>query len=133
MNFDVNELVKILVMAVLIPAIPIVAKYLTSALSAWAKDKAVNVENTIIAGYLTDITEVITDAVTATTQTYVDSLKAQGAFDEAAQKEAFTKTKEVVVSLLAQDAIEFITNMYGDIDLWLKTKIEAEVKKQKKV
>ena len=41
--------------------------------------------------YLTMLDQTITDCVISTTQTYVESLKKQGAFDADAQKLAFTK------------------------------------------
>ena len=102
-----KEILEMLFKLVIIPAIP------------------------ILASYLTDITEIISQAVISTTQTYVDSLKAQGKFDSEAQNIAFEKTKTTVLTLLAEDAKEFIANMYGDVDLWLDTKIEQIVKETK--
>lgn len=126
-----KEILEMLFKLVIIPAIPILASYAVKAMKEWADSKSVAIDNEIVAGYLTDITEIISQAVISTTQTYVDSLKAQGKFDEEAQKIAFAKTKTTVLSLLAEDAKEFIADMYGDVDLWLDTKIEQMVKETK--
>ena len=127
-----KEILEILLKFVLIPAIPILVGYATEALKEWADKKSIEVENETIERYLKDITNIITQAVTCTTQTYVESLKAQGKFDKEAQEVAFNQTKEMVLKLLAEDAKDFIREMYGDLDLWLNTKIEQKVNENKK-
>ena len=69
----------------------------------------------------------ITDCVIATTQTYVDSLKAQGKFDTEAQKEAFNRTYEAVVKLLTKEAEEYLNIAIGDLNLYITQRIESEV------
>ena len=54
--------------------------------------------------YVQLLTETITNCVSATSQTYVDSLKAQGKFDAEAQKVAFEKTYTAVFAILTDDA-----------------------------
>lgn len=127
----IKEILEMLFKLVVIPAIPILASYAVKALKEWADSKSVAIDNEIVAGYLTNITEIISQAVISTTQTYVDSLKAQGKFDAEAQKIAFENTKTTVLALLAEDAKAFIADMYGDVDLWLDTKIEQMVKETK--
>ena len=126
-----KEVLEILTAVVLIPSIPIVINYAIDAFKEWAFLKSAEVENETISEYLIDITEVISQAVLCTTQTYVDALKAQDKFDEEAHKIAFDKTKTTVMALLAQDAKDFLEKMYGDADLWIDTKIEQIVNLQK--
>lgn len=126
-----KEVLEVLIKVVLIPAIPVLVKYAVDALKEWAESKALESDNEAVAEYIMEITEVISQAVICTTQTYVDSLKAQGKFDAEAQKIAFEKTKTTVLALLAQDAKDFIADMYGDVDLWLDTKIEQVVNESK--
>ena len=66
-------------------------------------------------------------AVTSTFQTYVDSLKKQGKFDEEAQKTAFNTAKNTALLLLTQDMRNAITTVYGDFDTWLAKTIEQLV------
>jgi hypothetical protein len=61
----------------------------------------------------------------------VDTLKKEGRFDEAAQKVAFQMTLETIMSTLTDEAIEYLTNIYGDLTAFITAKIEAEVKAQK--
>jgi hypothetical protein len=58
----------------------------------------------------------------------VDTLKKEGRFDEAAQKVAFQMTLETIMSTLTDEAIEYLTNIYGDLTAFITAKIEAEVK-----
>lgn len=81
--------------------------------------------------YIKMIEDTIITCVTATTQTYVDSLKAQGKFDEAAQKEAFKKSLNAILDTLSLDAINYIEEIYGDVKNYLTQKIEAQVKVSK--
>lgn len=127
MDANIQKVLEMLFALVIFPSIPILAKYIVDALKAWANAKAIEMEDRTIASYLTDIMDTISAAVLCTTQTYVDSLKAQGKFDEEAQKIAFEKTKTTVMTLLAEDAKDFIAKMYGDVDLWIDIKIEQIV------
>ena len=126
-----KQILEILMTLVIIPSIPIIVKYLVEAFQEWSALKAEEIDNETITEYILDITDTIAQAVTCTTQTYVETLKAQGKFDEEAQRVAFAKTKTIVMKLLAEDAKEFIALMYGDVDLWIDTKIEQIVNIQK--
>ena len=77
--------------------------------------------------YIDRITEIITLCVITTTQTYVDSLKKQDAFDKDAQLEAFNKTKTAVLKLLSEELKEFIIETFGDLNEYINTQIEATV------
>ena len=77
--------------------------------------------------YIGMVSETITSCVIATKQTYVDSLKAQGTFDEEAQKEAFRRTLEAVESILSDEVKKYLNEAYTDASKYLATKIEAEV------
>lgn len=131
MEFQFQKVLEMLFALVIIPSIPILAKYAVDALKAWVVSKTVEIEDVTIASYLDEITEVIYQVVICTSQTYVDSLKAQGKFDAEAQKVAFEKTKSTILLLLAEDAKDFLVKMYGDADLWLDTKIEQIVNESK--
>ena len=73
----------------------------------------------------------ITDCVIATNQTYVEALKDKDAFTAEAQKEAFNKTYNAVLAILSDDAKEYLTNAFGDLEAYIKSKIEAEVNMNK--
>jgi hypothetical protein len=73
------------------------------------------------------LNDTISDCVIATTQTYVEALKKQGAFDAEAQKAAFQMTYETVIKLLTDEATEYLNEAVGDLQLYITQKIEAEV------
>lgn len=82
--------------------------------------------------YIQLLSDTITNCVIATNQTYVDSLKNKDAFDEEAQKVAFEKTYQAIIKTLNDDAYTYLQEVYGDLETYIKTKIESEVKTQKK-
>ena len=114
-----------------IPLLGILTTYCIKWLSAKEAETLEKVDSDIAAKYLSLAFETIRDCVSATTQTYVDSLKKQGKFDEAAQKVAFQMTFDAVMQVLSDDVKQYLIEVYGDLTAYLTTKIEAEVKAQK--
>lgn len=88
-------------------------------------------DNECASKYLEMAKETIVMCVTATNQSYVDSLKNNGAFDKDAWVTAFEKSKNNVLKLLSDAQKEVITEIYGDIDAWINTQIEATVRQLK--
>lgn len=131
MSENLNELLMTLIQAVIIPAIPILVGYLVKLLKAKAEQTTVKINNELVRQYLQEAIDAVLQAVTYTAQTYVDSLKKQGRFDADAQKVAFATAKEVALALLTNEAKKMIADLYGDINVWLDTKIEQTVKEQK--
>ena len=81
--------------------------------------------------FIDEASDAISAAVAATSQTYVDALKAAGNFTKENQEKAAEAALETAKSLLAKDAADFIAGAYGSLDAYLKPKIEAEVRSQK--
>jgi len=77
------------------------------------------------------LVNIINDCVTATNQTYVDSLKEQGKFDQEAQQLAFQQTLSAVYDILSDDIIDCLMESVGDLDKYISEKIEATVKDKK--
>lgn len=131
MSENLNELLMTLIQAVIIPAIPILVTFLVKLLKAKAEQATIKINNELVQQYLQEAVDSVLQAVTFTSQTYVDNLKKQGKFDTEAQKIAFTTAKEVALQLLTEDAKKMIGDLYGDLMVWLDTKIEQTVKEQK--
>lgn len=115
----------------LIPLLGYATARLIKFLQAKEKEVTAAVESDIADKYIIMLSETIQDCVTATTQTYVESLKASGNFDAEAQKIAFNKTYEAVMAILSDEAKEYLTALYGDLQTYITNRIEAEVKLQK--
>lgn len=125
------ELVKHLLYIFITAAVPVLTTYLCKFLyTKWTESK-VNIKNEQIQDTLDKVTNMVLDVVQATNQTFVDSLKKNGEFTKEAAIEAFNKSKETAVKMLSDDAVTIITEVYGDIDVYLDTLIESLVKQLK--
>lgn len=81
----------------------------------------------LMSKYLNMVEETVRNCVLATNQTYVDSLKAEGKFDAEAQKVAFNKTLNAVLAILNEDAKNYLTQIFGDLNVFLSNLIESQV------
>ena len=111
----------------LVPILGILTNYIIIFVKAKCTELAQKANNDKIVKYIDLFNQMICDCVIATNQTYVDALKAQGAFDLEAQKIAFNKTKEAIFGMLTDDMKLVLEEVYGDLSLFIQTKIESEV------
>ena len=126
-----QETLSLVFNIVLLPLIIAVASFLIQFLQAKRDELKTKVKNETAQKYIDMIADTVMTCVTATTQTYVDSLKAQGKFDAEAQKEAFNRSLKAILTSLSVDAIQYIEEISGDVELYLTQKIEAAVKASK--
>lgn len=93
--------------------------------------------------YLKILNDLVVMSVETTNQTYVDSIKAMDTrntdnsnpiviFDKEAQKEAFEKTKNAVLTNLNSEVKDVITEFVGDFDSYVDNLIESKVNEVKK-
>lgn len=122
-----NEIFQVCV----IPLLGILTAYVVKFIQVKANEIAINQDNEIERKYTYLLADTITDCVVATNQTYVDALKEKNAFDEEAQKTAFKMTFDAVMSVLSQEAKEYLAVIYGDLDAYITARIEASVKANK--
>ena len=124
-----NEIFEVCI----IPLLGVLTAYLVKFINAKSAELASSRQSELEKKYITMLNDTITDCVIATTQTYVDSLKKQGAFDADAQKMAFTMTYTSVMNLLTDEATEYLNEAVGDLNLYITQKIEAEVNLNKTI
>lgn len=117
--------------ACIIPLIWILSARLISFLQAKTKDLVSSQQNAKLAKYEEKLAETISICVTATTQTYVSSLKNKNAFDKQAQIEAFNMTYDAIMAVLTDEAKSYLEEAYGDLNEYITARIEAEVLKGK--
>lgn len=105
---------------------------LTIFLIKWINSKSAQLQastdNELLKKYIGMLDSTITSCVLTTTQTYVDALKAKGQFDAEAQKEAFNQTKNAVLAILSEEAKIYLASALGDLNAYIDTKIESEVR-----
>lgn len=125
------EILEMLFKVVLIPALGILTAYAVKFLRAKSAELQQKVENDTADKYIAMIAATVEECVVATNQTYVEALKKEGKFDAEAQKAAFEKTLAAVLSILSDDAKDYIVNATGDLSVYLTNLIEASVSRNK--
>ena len=133
------ELINQIFQVCIVPLLAVLTTYLVKYIDAKKdelivkKEKAnANKENMLADKYIKMLADTIKACVIATNQTYVDSLKDKNAFDGEAQKEAFKKTSDAVMLILSQEAKDYLSTIYGDLNQYIITQIEASVNANKK-
>ncbi|MEG1894662.1 MAG: hypothetical protein RR162_00380 [Oscillospiraceae bacterium] len=126
-----KELLLTLLQTVLVAAVPVLTTFAVKFMRAKSAQLASQVENETIQGYLTEITNAVSTAVSVTSQTYVDALKASGSFDKAEQLIALKKAKDAALSILSPAALAFVEKAYGNVYDYIEAKIEETVHIQK--
>ena len=126
------EVVKDILYILITAAVPMLTTYICKFLyTKWTESK-VKIENEKISTTLESVITMVLDVVESVNQVFVDELKKKGEFTEENAKEAFIKSKETVLKMLSEDAVTIIESVYGDVDVYLDTLIEATVKQLKK-
>ena len=115
----------------IVPLLGIITVYIVNYIKAKTVELNTSNTNEILVKYLTMLSDTVCDCVIATNQTYVNALKAQGKFDAEAQKVAFEMTYQAIIAVLSDDAKTYITNMYGDLTIFITNMIEAEVNRNR--
>lgn len=119
----------------IIAIVPILATFLANVLRLQAKkikEENKGTQQEQLNKYIDLATGTIIDVVKAVAQKTVDTLKKNGEFTKEKQEEAFNTAKKEIVNILSEDAKKALQEAYGDVNAWLETRIEAEVKNLKK-
>ena len=128
---DWLELLYDILKVCIIPLLGVTTTYIVKYLKSKEKEINDKLDNDTAEKYISMLSFTIQECVAATTQTYVDSLKKQGKFDAEAQKIAFEKTYQAIMAILTEDMKEYLASIYGDLQVYITNRIEAEVKLQK--
>lgn len=110
-------------------------------LASWITTVAINwfnskIKNKELATLAATILTVVTSAVKATYQSYVESIKGTDAWTKEAQEKALQMALETAKKELTVGAINYIQEQYGDVNDYLKTLIESilyDLKNNKKI
>lgn len=124
---NTSNFLTILFELCIIPILGILTKWLVSFIQQKMNEAAQKTDNELADKYLGMLSNTISKCVIATNQTYVETLKKEGKFDLAAQKEAFDMTKDAVLTILEGDALNYLNVIIGDLDTYIDKQIEANV------
>ena len=132
---EFNEMLNNVLYVVLTAILPIVATYGVNLIKAKIKESKVIEEatkNEDMSNLVKDALSDVMDAVRYVNQTFVDSLKKSGKFDEEAWNKAFNLAYTEAMNSISDGAKKAINEMYGSFESWLELKIEASVNMAKK-
>ena len=115
----------------IIPLLAVLTTYIVKYIQVKSAEITKNTDNTLVDKYTGMLADTISACVLATNQTYVEALKKQGNFDAEAQKEAFQMTLNAVLAVLNDEAKEYLTAIYGDLNAYITNQIEATVNQNK--
>ena len=125
MNY--TEFITNIFQVCIIPLLGVLTTFLVKWLQIKSSELQIKMDNEVANKYMDMLTNTITECVLATNQTYVEALKQQNKFDLEAQQIAFDKTSKAVTAILTEDAKKYLESAVGDLELFIKQKIEAEV------
>lgn len=116
----------------IIPLLGVLTAYIVKYIQVKSAEITKNTDNTLIDKYTGMLADTISACVLATNQTYVEALKKQGKFDVEAQKNAFNMTLDAVMNILSEDAKEYLSEAFGDLNSYIASQIEASININKK-
>ena len=111
----------------IVPLLGILTTYLVKIIRKKSAEIDSKITDEKTSKYVKMLTSTITECVISTKQTYVDNLKGQNVVDKEAQKKAFEMTYNKVMNILTEEAKEYLAEVYGDLDIYITSKIESEV------
>ena len=125
---EITELIKQIFEVCLFPLLGVLTTFLILFINKKSQELKATTDNELYHKYIDMLEETVVNCVIATNQTYVDSLKKQGKFDLEAQKEAFSRTYNQVMLILADDAKIYLESAVGDLNAYITNMIETQVK-----
>lgn len=120
-----------LLYAVATAAIPVCAAFLVQFLRRKSAQIRAQTDSLTAKKALDEVTAAVTTAVTYVSQTYVDGLKKNGNFTRENQKIALELAVDQARKLLTDEAQYFLRSAYGNLNDYLVSRAEAEVRRQK--
>lgn len=124
---DNMELLQQIFELCIVPLLGILTAYIVKLVQNKINEIENGINNKKAIKYLDMLNNTIAECVVATNQTYVWALKQQNAFDKEAQKQALEMTRDRVIEILNDEAKEYLSEAYGDLEQYILTKIESTV------
>ena len=124
MNEILLNILSVVVTAIVLPLISFLGFKLSQFLNSKIKDEKAKT-------LLNQANEIVINAVRSVFQTYVESLKNSGSFNEDAQAIALGKAKAIINAELTEELKTFLIQNYGDLTSWIANSIEASIYKLK--
>ncbi len=125
------EIFNAIITLIIVPILGIVSKFLITCLKCKVDELELRIHNETLNKYIAMAEDAIETAVICVNQTFVEVMKKQGTFDEAAMAESFRMAKKKALIIMGDALKKVLEAAYGDIDAWLDSKIEFFVNRNK--
>jgi methionyl-tRNA synthetase len=122
-----NEIVLSIFTVTVLPILGILTNFIVKLINSKVEEVQERINNQTINKYIDMAQKVVRISVDSVTQTFVESLKSQKKFDERAAKEAFNLAKSRALSTLSIEIKENLECVFGDLNIWLDSTIEAYI------
>ena len=128
---DIKQGIQDVLYLIITGILPLLITYGVLFLKVKIKEQEKQLENDQLVKYIDAATDAISKAVLTVNQTYVDSLKKQGKFDEAAAKIAKQMAIDKAKALITENSKKAIETLYSDFEAYLNDAIEELVRENK--
>lgn len=128
---DWLELLQKIFDVCIIPLLGVLTAYAVQWIKLQSSRIQKTMDNEMLKKYTSMLEATISNCVIATNQTYVEALKEQNAFGSVEQKIAFEKTFVAVMEILTDEAKDYLQEVFGDLQAYITSQIEAQVNKLK--
>ena len=128
---DIKQGIQDVLYLIITGILPLLITYGILFLKVKIKEQEKNLENDQLVKYIDAATDAISKAVLTVNQTYVDSLKKQGKFDEEAAKTAKQMAIDKAKAWITEDSKAAIETLYSDFEAYLNDAIEELVRENK--
>lgn len=123
----IKDFMPVLVQIVLIPLLTTLTGIIVKWINSKANELSANTDNIYLRQVIGMLNDSISTAVVAVNQTYVEELKKENAFTPEAQKVAFEKVYQTAMNSLTEQTKAYLNTYIGDIEQYVKDRIEQEV------
>ena len=100
------------------------ATWLTTFIVGWLNTK---IKDKKLAMWSSEVCTIVMNSVQTIFQTFVDSMKKEGKWNEEAAKEAKEKAFKMIQAQLTEELKKYITDNFGDMKEYLMNQIEAMI------
>ena len=125
-----EQVQEIIINAVLL-LVPVLVGYLVTFIKKKTEELQNKINKDEVNKYIDILESTVVNVVTCVQETFVQTLKDKGEFNEEFAKEAYVTAKTDILNILVEAGVTTLQTAYGDIDILLKALIEAAVKKIK--
>ncbi|MGN0298478.1 MAG: hypothetical protein ACI4C1_04735 [Lachnospiraceae bacterium] len=127
----IDNFIQDILYVVMTAILPIITIYLVNFINTKIGTDVIENEDNTTDVVIKRVTETVSTIIKAVNQTYVDSLKKSGTFNDEAKIIAKNKALNIAKSMIADKTKQIIEEIYVNFDVYLDTLIEAAVNTEK--